>query len=80
MLTARRNAPRPEAETAQERTVASGFHTASYIADMAGDLAQLARSVRMELVAYLLDMARQEAEGEAVRHQCRERTETEPLA
>ena len=39
--------------------------TALYIADMVGALAAMAREARLDLVAYLLDMAHVEAEMQA---------------
>jgi hypothetical protein len=42
----------------EERTDA-----AAYIADLAGSLAQIARQHRMSTLAYLLDMAKLEAEN-----------------
>ncbi|HVL72667.1 MAG TPA: hypothetical protein VM434_12395 [Beijerinckiaceae bacterium] len=41
---------------------------AEYIAQMSGELAALARSANLELVAYLLAMARTEAAAEAKRN------------
>jgi hypothetical protein len=41
---------------------------ADYIAQMSGELAELARSANLELVAYLLAMARAEAAAEAKRN------------
>ncbi len=44
--------------TAEDRAAA-----ASYIADLAGSLAQIARRHRMHTLGYLLDMAKLEAES-----------------
>lgn len=40
---------------------ASPAEVASYIAELAGELARLARSTELDLLAYLLDMAEREA-------------------
>jgi hypothetical protein len=42
--------------------------TAEYIARMSAELASLAGTARLDMVAYLLDMARLEAETHCLRH------------
>ncbi len=57
---------------AEQKTLAGGSKTdeegdalamARYLADMTGQLETMARAARMELLAYLLAMARAEAES-----------------
>src|SRR5574337_540517 len=43
----------------------SAEETARYVADMIGSLASIAREAKLDLLAYLLDMARVEAEMQA---------------
>ena len=42
-------------------------HVAAYVADLTGELALVARRHGLDTLAYLLDMARLEAEGSARR-------------
>lgn len=61
------------ASQASGQTVSSGLslseshHTMSYIADLAGQLVRMAKTQDALVLAYLLDMARIEAEHEAQR-------------
>ena len=48
-------------ETIRHRTEGTARETESYIASLAGELAQMADAGKMPLLSYLLEMARQEA-------------------
>ena len=48
-------------ETIRHRTEGTTRETASYIASLAGELAQMADAGKMPLLSYLLEMAREEA-------------------
>jgi hypothetical protein len=48
-------------ETIRHRTDGTTRETASYIASLAGELAQMANAGKMPLLSYLLEMARLEA-------------------
>ena len=48
-------------ETIRHRTEGTTRDTASYIASLAAELAQMADASKMPLLAYLLEMAREEA-------------------
>ncbi|MDP8920961.1 MAG: hypothetical protein M3O00_19180 [Pseudomonadota bacterium] len=50
-----------EAKAGLERTGMSNAETAQYIAEFSAELAYLARESKLDLLAYLLDMARLEA-------------------
>jgi len=53
--------PEQAEETAPPRAAASPAETAQYVAEFSAELAFLARQARLDLLAYLLDMARLEA-------------------
>ena len=56
--------PSPPAEAEVEPPVAwTQAEAAQYIASMAGELSLLARHAKLDLVSYLLDMARLEADN-----------------
>jgi hypothetical protein len=52
---------RGEAGSSPARGTAGPVDTALYIADLSGELAQMARQAKLDLVAYLLDLTRLEA-------------------
>ena len=56
----RQEPDRPEYDAAQ---------TASYIADMSGSLAVMARRLGLDLLGYILDMAQEEARNSARLHE-----------
>lgn len=54
-----------ETETTEQRSAQDSAALVSYIADMAGELAQLAGGAQMPMLAYFLNLARVEAEMQA---------------
>jgi hypothetical protein len=63
-------APADDAESAKEsgRVEEDVVAISGYIADMAGELAQLAGDAELPMVAYFLNLARAEAETRAREH------------
>ena len=55
------------ARVAGERLQPAGPESAAYIADLASEMARMARGSGLEVLAYLLDMARLEAETTVLR-------------
>ena len=58
---------RRDAEPAEAGPADRAEHVAAYIAEMTTELAELARGQKLELVAYLLEMARMEAASRCAR-------------
>jgi hypothetical protein len=59
-----KKAPPPSPST-QPGPEADPVEIAAYVSQMAGELAELSRSAKLGAIAYLLDMAKDEAANEA---------------
>lgn len=53
----------PQAETSRRAEPEAAAETAHYVAQLSGEMAVLARSARLDVLAYFLDMAKLEAES-----------------